>query len=83
VWSTGLDLSAAEHCSHRSRALTGKHRWPAPAVPPATISLGQTTDQVVSILGQPKNIVDLGPKKIYVYPDIKVTFNNGKVTDVE
>ncbi len=56
---------------------------PAPAGPPATISLGLTTDQVVAILGQPKNIVDLGAKKIYVYPDLKITFNNGKVADVE
>ena len=35
------------------------------------------------MLGQPKNIVDLGAKKIYVYPDLKITFNNGKVADVE
>jgi hypothetical protein len=55
----------------------------APSAPPATISLGQTTDQVIAIMGQPKNIVDLGAKKIYVYPDIKVTFNNGTVADVE
>ncbi len=56
---------------------------PAPAAPPATVSLGQTPDQVVAALGQPKNIVDLGAKKIYVYQDIKVTFNNGKVADVQ
>jgi hypothetical protein len=56
---------------------------PAPGAPPAEISLGQTTDQVIAALRQPKNIVDLGAKKIYVYQDIKVTFNNGKVTDVE
>jgi hypothetical protein len=55
----------------------------APAAPPATISLGQTTDQVIAIMGQPKNIVDLGTKKIYVYPDLKITFNNGQVSDVE
>ena len=56
---------------------------PAQSAPPATISLGQTTDQVVSMLGQPKNIVDLGAKKIYVYPDLKITFNDGKVSDVQ
>lgn len=55
----------------------------APAAPPATVSLGQTTDQVTSILGQPKTILDLGAKKIYVYQDLKVTFNDGKVTDIE
>ena len=40
-------------------------------------------DQVLSILGQPKNITDLGGKKIYVYPDLKITFKDGKVNDVE
>jgi hypothetical protein len=55
----------------------------APQAPPATVSLGQTPDQVVNALGQPKNIMDLGTKKIYVYPDLKVTFKDGKVSDVE
>jgi hypothetical protein len=53
------------------------------ASPPVKVALGQTTDQVVAILGQPKNIVDLGAKKIFVYRDLKITFNNGQVVDVE
>ena len=56
---------------------------PAPAAPPAEISLGQSVEQVTGSLGQPKSIVDLGPKKIYVYKDMKITFNGGKVTDVQ
>jgi hypothetical protein len=56
---------------------------PAAAPAPATLTLGLTTDQVVGILGQPKNIMDLGPKKIYVYPQMKVTFKDGKVSDVD
>ena len=55
----------------------------APVGPPKTIGLGQTIDEVTGILGQPKSMVDLGAKKIYVYPDMKITFNNGKVTDVQ
>lgn len=51
--------------------------------PPATITLDQTIDQVVAILGQPTTVVDLGAKKIYVYKNIKVTFANGRVTDVQ
>jgi hypothetical protein len=50
---------------------------------PPTVGLGQTPDQVTAELGQPKSIMDLGGKKIYVYPDMKVTFNGGKVTDVK
>ncbi len=51
--------------------------------PPATVTLGQSIDQVTAILGQPTQVVDLGAKKIYVYPSLKVTFNNGQVADVE
>ena len=57
--------------------------WAAPAAPPAEITLGQTIDQVTAILGQPKTVVDLGNKKIYVYKDMKVIFTGGKVTDVQ
>jgi len=57
----------------------------APAAPaaPASIQLGQTIDQVVAALGQPQKMVDLGSKKIYVYKDLKVTFVDGKVSDVQ
>ncbi len=54
-----------------------------PGGAPPTVALGQTTGQVTSELGQPKSIMDLGPKKIYVYQDMKVTFNGGKVTDIK
>jgi hypothetical protein len=54
----------------------------APAQP-ASIQLGQTIDQVVAALGQPDKMVNLGAKQIYVYKDLKVTFVNGKVTDVQ
>jgi hypothetical protein len=39
--------------------------------------------QVRSALGQPVKVVDLGKKQIYVYKDLKVTFADGKVTDVQ
>jgi hypothetical protein len=54
-----------------------------PSAPPKTIALGQTTDQVVGILGQPQKIVNLGVKQMYFYSDMKVIFTNGKVTDVQ
>ncbi|MFZ3214834.1 MAG: hypothetical protein WA192_02135 [Candidatus Acidiferrales bacterium] len=55
----------------------------APAAAPKTIALGQTIDQVVGILGQPQKIVNLGSKQMYFYPDMKVIFTNGKVSDVQ
>ena len=57
---------------------------PPPPVETQTVSLmGATPDAVTAALGQPVRIVDLGAKKIYVYKDMKVTFVNGKVTDVQ
>ncbi len=54
-----------------------------PPSQPATISLGQTIDQVVAIMGKPLQIADLGSKKIYKYEDMKITFLNGNVSDVQ
>ncbi|MGA7077351.1 MAG: hypothetical protein WBQ43_07295 [Terriglobales bacterium] len=51
--------------------------------PPQQIEKGQTPDQVTAAIGQPDKIVNLGAKQIYVYKDIKVTFINGKVSDVQ
>lgn len=56
---------------------------PAEAPAPAQIHSGQSIDDVVAALGQPEKIVDLGTKKIYVYKDLKITFTNGKVSDVQ
>lgn len=50
---------------------------------PATVQLGMTTDQVQSTLGKPEKIFNVGAKQIYVYKDVKVTFQNGKVADVQ
>ena len=54
-----------------------------PAQPPATIQMGQSMDEVQAALGAPTKIVNLGPKQIYVYKDLKVTFIRGKVVDVQ
>ena len=57
---------------------------PPPAQePPKSIQLGQTIDQVKAILGQPEKTVNLGAKQIFVYKDLKVTFLDGKVSDVQ
>jgi hypothetical protein len=54
-----------------------------PSAEPANIELGQTIDQVQATLGNPVRVVNLGPKKIYVYKDMKITFKDGKVADVQ
>jgi hypothetical protein len=55
----------------------------APAPEPQQIEKGQTPDQVKAVLGQPDKIVNFGSKQIFIYKDLKVTFLNGKVFDVQ
>ncbi len=55
----------------------------APPPAPKTIALSMTRDVVIAILGQPQKVVKLGAKEIDIYPDMKVTFTNGKVSDVQ
>jgi len=55
----------------------------APAAPPKSISLGQTKDQVVATFGPPTKVANLGAKEIDTYADMKVTYVNGKVSDVQ
>jgi len=55
-----------------------------PQGPPKTLKIGQSKDEVIANFGQPEKVVKLGPKEIYYYKDLgKVTFVNGKVTDVQ
>jgi hypothetical protein len=54
-----------------------------PAREPVKIELGQTLEQVQAILGRPDKVVDLGAKKIYLYKDLKITFVDGLVSDVQ
>jgi len=57
-----------------------------PAVAPASggnISMGATIDEVVAAWGLPLRTADLGGKKVYIYQNAKVTFQDGKVVDVQ
>jgi len=55
----------------------------AQAVQTKTVEIGQTPDQVKSILGPPEKVVKLGAKELFVYKDMKVVFQDGKVADVQ
>jgi len=61
----------------------GQAQPPASPTEPVQIEKGQTPEQVRAALGQPEKIVNLGAKQIYVYKDLKITFINGKVFDVQ
>ena len=53
-----------------------------PPLPPS-VSIGQTKAQVTAAFGQPVKVSKLGVKEIFYYKDMKVTFTNGKVANVE
>jgi uncharacterized protein YcfJ len=56
---------------------------PPPAPVTQHVALGQSVEEVIAILGQPSSIGELTSKKIYFYPNMKVTFVEGKVTDIQ
>jgi hypothetical protein len=49
----------------------------------ANIGIGSTIDDVVAAWGLPLRTADLGAKKIYIYQNVKVTFQGRKVVDVQ
>lgn len=57
---------------------------PPPAADPVSITAGQSIDDVVAAMGQPlKKFKPSAIKEIYIYKDLKITFVNGKVKDVD
>jgi hypothetical protein len=76
----GGDEGGAAQGAHGQAA---QQAGPAPAAPTKTIAIGQSRDQVVSMFGVPSKIVQLGPKEIDFFPDMKVTFVQNKVVDVK
>jgi hypothetical protein len=55
----------------------------APAGPPPTISIGESSSQVLQAMGMPLQMIDLGKKKTYVYKNMKIVFIDDKVSDVQ
>lgn len=55
----------------------------AQPVAPVTIKMGDSTDQVVTSVGQPDRIAKVANKEIYFYKDMKITFVDGKVSDIQ
>ncbi len=48
-----------------------------------SVRLGDSQQRVKEMLGPPENVFDLGSKVIYSYRSIKITFIDGKVSDVQ
>ena len=56
---------------------------PAPPATPVTIQMGDSPDKVVAAMGQPERIAKVANKEIYFYKDMKITFVNGIVSDIQ
>ncbi len=56
---------------------------PQPAPQPKTVLKGDSIDQVVATLGKPEEILQVDTKQIYVYKEVKITFLDGKVSDIQ
>lgn len=59
---------------------------PPPPPPPApTVVIGEHKEQVLTDFGEPQRKALSGPKEIYFYSDLKmkITFTNGKVSNIE
>jgi hypothetical protein len=77
------NAAATANDKARDQGAGGGQGQQAPAPEPQQIEKGETPDQVKAVLGQPDKIVNFGSKQIFIYKDIKVTFLNGKVSDVQ
>jgi hypothetical protein len=47
------------------------------------IKLGMSMEEITEIMGEPEKKADLGTKVIFKYPDTIITFEEGKVTNIE
>jgi hypothetical protein len=47
------------------------------------IATGQTPNQVIAVLGQPASVSDKGSTVIYFYPNFKIVFVDGKVSQIQ
>jgi hypothetical protein len=72
--------SASQEADHAEQQAVGQG---GDADAPPTLTLGLSIDEVRAIQGEPEKVVDLGSKRIYVYKDLKITFIDGKVSDIQ
>lgn len=82
-WNTCFKEARDAHLAALKASNWGESTAASTEVQTKTVELGQTIEQVDEILGAPQKILKAGTKVIYIYQDIKVTFENGKVADLQ
>jgi hypothetical protein len=81
--NAGAELNQAYRDTDQAEAAALAQAGGALPAGTPTVSLGQTFDQVRAILGPPQQVMDAGPKQIYIYRNVKITFVNGRVSDIQ
>lgn len=79
----GQVFSPPDNNQQQSQAENGQQTPTGSSSPSADIEQGQSINQVEAALGQPQEKFKVGNKEIYVYPKIKITFLDGKVSTIE
>ena len=83
---TELSRASAEGAAALGEAgvqLVGSDNGGRNTAEPPTLTLGQTQQQVMSMLGEPQRRALVGSKVILFYKDMKITLENGLVTDIQ
>lgn len=78
----GLDAMTADDVKKTIDTVVADPAVASP-VESKTVKLGMSTEEVKKSLGNPDKIVDLGPKQVFVYKDMKIIFVDSKVSDVQ
>ena len=77
------DQTESEATGGNGAAVSAPPAAPEAPPAPASVQLGETADQVQGALGAPTRVANLGAKIIYYYNGMKVTFKDGKVSNVQ
>jgi hypothetical protein len=80
---SGTPANEAPPDANRSQPAAASDPAGQPASRSGEVAKGQTPEQVQAILGTPSRIADLEASVIYFYPQLKVVFINGKVSEVQ
>jgi hypothetical protein len=81
--ATELSQVAREANSSGQTLLNQSPQGAADAPSNQTLSLGMTEAEVRALLGNPRETANVGARKIVIYPNFKITYTNGSVTDIQ
>jgi len=85
--AAGELAQTAQEGNLESQSLLNQNPAPQAAAQPTaqggSIGLGMTVEEVQNLLGSPRRTANVGAKRIDIYQDFKVTFLNGRVTDIQ